>query len=162
MKVHVYSVIYTRDQVYGVLERLSGEKVPREYVSTQYRYQLASLIRISSVLTLLSRQISEDEINTRIEKARVALNQNPEDISALTTFTVSQLFRSWGMRGENTPEYAVYLGYLSDKDLYPDFAPISDSRTILGRFLKGRLEESTRPRNNGMFLKWQQYCCFQC
>ncbi len=38
MKVHVYSVIYTRDQVYGVLERLSGEKVPREYVSTQYRY----------------------------------------------------------------------------------------------------------------------------
>ncbi|OJJ55921.1 hypothetical protein ASPSYDRAFT_391773 [Aspergillus sydowii CBS 593.65] len=137
MKVHVYSVIYTRDQVYGVLERLSGEKVPREY-------------------------ISEDEINTRIEKARVALNQNPEDISALTTFTVSQLFRSWGMRGENTPEYAVYLGYLSDKDLYPDFAPISDSRTMLGRFLKGRLEESTRPRNNGMFLKWQQYCCFQC
>lgn len=35
--------------------------------------------------------------------------------------TVSQLFFSWGIRGDNTPENAAYLGYLSGKDLYPEF-----------------------------------------
>ncbi|PLB43351.1 NAD(P)-binding protein [Aspergillus steynii IBT 23096] len=95
-KVHVYNEIYTRNQVYEVLERHSGEKIPREY-------------------------ISENEVNTRIEEARTALNKNHKDGDALSTFTVSQLFRSWGIRGENTPEYAAYLGYLNGKDLYPDF-----------------------------------------
>jgi len=27
---------------------------------------------------------------------------------------------SWGVRGDNTPEYAKYLGYLTSKELYPD------------------------------------------
>lgn len=67
------------------------------------------------------RQISEEEVNLRIEEAHAILHRNPTDIDALSTFTVSQLFRSWGIRGENTPEYAEYLGYLSGKDLYPDF-----------------------------------------
>lgn len=28
--------------------------------------------------------------------------------------------RSWGIRGDNTPEHAKYLGYLDAKELYPD------------------------------------------
>lgn len=32
---------------------------------------------------------------------------------------------SWGIRGDNTPEYAKYLGYLTSKELYPDFQPTS-------------------------------------
>lgn len=31
---------------------------------------------------------------------------------------------SWGARGDNTPEYAKYLGYLTTKDLYPDLQGI--------------------------------------
>lgn len=27
---------------------------------------------------------------------------------------------SWGVRGDNTPEYAKFLGYLTSKELYPD------------------------------------------
>lgn len=30
-----------------------------------------------------------------------------------------------GIRGDNTPEYARYLGYLDGKELYPDFEGIS-------------------------------------
>lgn len=30
-----------------------------------------------------------------------------------------QYLRSWGLRGDNTPENAEYLGYVSAKDLYP-------------------------------------------
>ena len=29
--------------------------------------------------------------------------------------------RSWGVRGDNTPESARYLGYLVADDLYPGF-----------------------------------------
>lgn len=28
---------------------------------------------------------------------------------------------SWGIRGDNTAEYAKYLGYVTSKELYPDF-----------------------------------------
>lgn len=27
---------------------------------------------------------------------------------------------TWGIRGDNTPEHAAYLGYLDAKPLYPD------------------------------------------
>ncbi len=27
---------------------------------------------------------------------------------------------SWGIRGDNTPAYAKYLGYVTSKALYPD------------------------------------------
>lgn len=33
--------------------------------------------------------------------------------------------KSYDIMGENTPEYARYLGYLIGKDLYPDFKGIS-------------------------------------
>ena len=32
----------------------------------------------------------------------------------------NQYLISMGIRGDNTPEYAKYLGYLTSKDLYPD------------------------------------------
>lgn len=38
---------------------------------------------------------------------------------------VNQYWYSMGVRGDNTPEYARYLGYLDGKELYPDFEPIS-------------------------------------
>ena len=31
--------------------------------------------------------------------------------------------RSWGVRGDNTPENAAYLGFLDARELYPDFVP---------------------------------------
>lgn len=32
--------------------------------------------------------------------------------------------RSWGVRGDNTPENAKYLGFLDARELYPDFKPV--------------------------------------
>jgi hypothetical protein len=95
-KVHVYNEVYTRNQVYDLLEKLSGEKLERRY-------------------------ISEEDAYARVKEARAALKKDPTDGSALGALTISQLFFSWGIRGDNTPEYAEYLGYLSGKDLYPDF-----------------------------------------
>ncbi|KAK4935256.1 hypothetical protein LTR66_015480 [Elasticomyces elasticus] len=94
-KVHVFNEVHTRNQVYDLLESVSGERLNRQY-------------------------ISEAEVKERLEKARHALDQNQTDGSALAMLTVSQLFFSWGIRGDNTPENAAYLGYMSGKDLYPD------------------------------------------
>lgn len=35
-----------------------------------------------------------------------------------------QYLYSDGIRGDNSPTYAGYLGYLKVSDLYPDFEPI--------------------------------------
>ncbi|KAI9929393.1 hypothetical protein ASPWEDRAFT_111376 [Aspergillus wentii DTO 134E9] len=95
-RVHVYNEVYTRNQVYDLLENLSGEVLERDY-------------------------ISEADAKARVEEARTVLEQNPADFTAFAKLSTSQLFYSWGIRGDNTPEYADYLGYLSGKDLYPDF-----------------------------------------
>ncbi|KAL5355509.1 NAD(P)-binding protein [Aspergillus floccosus] len=95
-RVHVYNEVLTRNQVYEKIESVAGEQLPRNYVS-------------------------EDEVLARIENARTSVNQNPSDLGAVGALTTTQLFYSWGIRGDNTPEYAQYLGYLDGKGLYPDF-----------------------------------------
>ena len=41
------------------------------------------------------------------------------------------------VRGDNTPEYAQYLGYLGAAELYPDFVPLT-FRGYLQEVLDGR------------------------
>jgi hypothetical protein len=44
---------------------------------------------------------------------------------------------SWGIRGDNNPAYAKYLGYISSKELYPDFEPV-DFRDYLKSVVEGK------------------------
>lgn len=47
---------------------------------------------------------------------------------------------SWGIRGDNNPEYAKYLGYITSKELYPDFKPVDYEEyleTVCGGTAKG-------------------------
>ncbi|KAF2177089.1 isoflavone reductase [Zopfia rhizophila CBS 207.26] len=114
-KVHVYNEVYTQNQVYDLLEKLSGEKLERRY-------------------------ISEEEVRARIQEARDTLKQNPVDSGALFMVTTYQLLLSWGIRGDNTPENASYLGYLNGKDLYPDFQFIKFEdyvKEVLNEKIKG-------------------------
>ncbi|KAM3513354.1 hypothetical protein MY11210_003038 [Beauveria gryllotalpidicola] len=95
-RVHVYNEVLTRNQVYDLVEKLSGETLERKY-------------------------ITEDEIISRIEEARSNLEANPASLDAFIQLSTNQLLLSWAIRGDNTPEYAQYLGYLDGKELYPDF-----------------------------------------
>ncbi|KAL4908830.1 hypothetical protein BDW74DRAFT_187335 [Aspergillus multicolor] len=91
-RVHVYEA-YTQNKFYDVIERLSGEKLERQYVSTE----------------------------------------GPPFIAA-------RLFYSWGIRGDDTPENAEYLGYLNRKELYQDFKYINLEdyfRDVLAGKVKG-------------------------
>ncbi|KAL2793051.1 NAD(P)-binding protein [Aspergillus keveii] len=95
-RVHVYNELLTRNEVYDKVEALAGEQLPRSYVS-------------------------EEQVLARIDNARKELDENPSDLTAIGALTTTQLFCSWGIRGDNTPEYAQYLGYLDGKELYPEF-----------------------------------------
>lgn len=50
----------------------------------------------------------------------MVLDGGSTDYMATVRVWSLQYARSWGIRGDNTPEHARYLGYLISKDLYPD------------------------------------------
>ncbi|CCF44437.1 isoflavone reductase [Colletotrichum higginsianum] len=102
-KVFAYTDLRTHNEVYDLIEKLSGEKIEREYLS--------------------SEQI----------EAEIANKDNIDRLSVL------QFQKSWDLRGDNTPEYARYLGYQVAKDLYPDFKGIS-FEDYCKEALEGRLK----------------------
>ncbi|KAH8691396.1 isoflavone reductase family protein [Talaromyces proteolyticus] len=94
-KVFAYNEVLTRNQVYDILERRSGEEMERRYVS------------------------EEEAINT-VQTLTEAWKQSPGDINAGFALAMGEYFYSWGIRGDNRPEFAKYLGYLDCRELYPD------------------------------------------
>lgn len=93
--VFVFNELWTSNHIYDLLEKLSGEKVLRKYTSAE-------------------------EYERLIMEANAKLDENPKDFRARGQKVLAQYCLSWGIRGENTPEYAKYLGYLDGKKLYPD------------------------------------------
>ncbi|GJD04558.1 isoflavone reductase family protein [Colletotrichum higginsianum] len=87
-KVFAYTELLSQNDVYGLVERLSGERVEREYWSAE-------------------------DMESRLDEAK-------NDEANIHKLSVLQYRKSWGLRGDNTPEYARYLGYQIGKDLYPD------------------------------------------
>lgn len=56
-----------------------------------------------------------EEIETNVAKCREAGSRVDQ---AQAQF---EYYNSWGVRGDNTPECAKYLGYVSFEELYPGF-----------------------------------------
>lgn len=93
--VLAYSELWKPNDVYDLLEKLSGETIPRTY-------------------------ISEQQLRDQLAQAEEGIKQNPTSIKFGLTKVMTEYQISWGARGDNTPEYAKFLGYLTSKELYPD------------------------------------------
>ncbi|OHW97634.1 isoflavone reductase family protein [Colletotrichum incanum] len=96
--VFAYTEVLTHNQVYDLLEGLSGEKLERRYVPAE----------------AIEASIAEVE----------AKHPSPDSMD----FVVLAQYQYWyscGVRGDNTPENARYLGYLVAQELYPDLKGIS-------------------------------------
>lgn len=66
-------------------------------------------------------QISNEDAMARVVSAQNAAEATGlEDKGAQSTLAAAQYTYSTYMRGDNTPEYARYLGYLDGEELYPD------------------------------------------
>ncbi|PSK56826.1 Valine--tRNA ligase [Elsinoe australis] len=100
--VFVYNELFTRNQVRDELEKISSEKIPRNYVSYE----------------TLKTSLEEAEKNL---KASGAVTGSSEHYQLSVPKMMAQYQISWGIEGHNTPEWAEYLGYINSKDLYPDF-----------------------------------------
>lgn len=113
-QVFAYGEVLTQNQVWDIVEKASGEKVERNYVSNE-------------------------EVNKRVAAGREALAAAPDDMSKIMGLIAPEYHLSWGIRGDNTPEYAKYLGYLDARDLYPDL-----QHTKFSEFIEAALEEKEK------------------
>ncbi|KAK7403059.1 hypothetical protein QQX98_011170 [Neonectria punicea] len=94
--VFAHSEVRTQEDIFTLLEQASGETIPREYQSRA-------------------------EVEAASAAAREAYDGKQErSFADMLVLTVAQYPNSMWLRGDNTPEAAAYLGYLSGKELYPD------------------------------------------
>lgn len=114
--VLAYDEVWTPSQVYAKLEQLSGEQLPRE-------------------------SISEEQLRNQLQDSNRALEQEggAGNYSSFLNKVMAEYQISWGVRGDNTPEYAKYLGYLTTKELYPDFDFVP-FETFLREVLDGKMK----------------------
>ncbi|PYH80200.1 aromatic alcohol reductase [Aspergillus brunneoviolaceus CBS 621.78] len=109
--VLAYNEVKTQNEIYDLLEEISEEKIQRNY-------------------------IPEETIYTRVLAARQSSETYPFDPIKFIPRYLAEYQLSWGLRGDNTPEYAKYLGYVTSKELYPDFTP-TDFREYLETVVRG-------------------------
>lgn len=83
--------------------------------------------------------MSAESIITSINHFRELIKQGKTDYFTKLGLYWMQYLYSSGIRGDNTLEYAEYLGYVKASDLYPDFKP-----TTYREFLKEVLEGKAR------------------
>ncbi|TQN64411.1 Isoflavone reductase-like protein [Colletotrichum shisoi] len=113
--VFVYNEAWTQQQIFDKVEELSGEKLERNYQSAE-------------------------ELQAQIDQLKKPGEEEPTDFKTLSWLWTLQYKYSWGVRGDNSPESAEYLGYLSGKELYPDVDFIS-FETYLKDLLAGKAKK---------------------
>ncbi|BDD59645.1 hypothetical protein MPDQ_001772 [Monascus purpureus] len=109
--VFAYNVVMTQNEIYSLLEEISGEKIERHYIPPEAIYH-------------------------RVLAARQSSETYPFDSIKFIPRYIAEYQLSWGIRGDNNPEYAKYLGYITCKELYPDFEP-TDIREYLESVVQG-------------------------
>ncbi|KAJ7174384.1 isoflavone reductase family protein [Mycena filopes] len=90
--------VLSQNEIFKTMEELSGEKIERKYLS------------------------AESVIAKRAEHA-AAHKADPDNFLSWLQLVQQDYNYNKFVRGDNTPEYAKYLGYLDTKELYPEFRP---------------------------------------
>ncbi|KAJ9364962.1 isoflavone reductase family protein [Paecilomyces variotii] len=98
--VYTWGDVLTENEIFSIVEELSGEKIDRNYVSAE-------------------------TIEKQVQETVAALSENPEDPAKRIPVYISQYKYSKYVRQDNSPWYAKFLGYLDARELYPDLKPIS-------------------------------------
>ena len=92
--VLVYNELWTQNAIWDALSRISGEEIPKNY---------------NSIANLQST----------IASAQATVDAGSSEYPDLIRLIGAQYAYSWGVRGDNTPDYARFLGYVTSKELYP-------------------------------------------
>jgi hypothetical protein len=134
--VFAYNTVMTQNQIYDLMEEISHEKLERNYVS-----RLNSIFDLVTSFTDPLYQVADDAIYALVSECRLSAVSSSADPTGSYPLMLAEHKLSWGIRGDNNPEYAKYLGYLTSKELYPDFEPTPFSdylRSVVGGKGEGR------------------------
>ncbi|KAJ7687134.1 hypothetical protein B0H17DRAFT_939633 [Mycena rosella] len=110
--VVTYSDVLSENEIFGLMEEMSGEVIHRKYVSG-------------------------NEIIDSRARHQATLKMEPDNRPVRFVSMKEDYIYSKYVRGDNTPEYAAYLGYLDARELYPDFRPRS-FKDFIAELLEGK------------------------
>lgn len=91
---------------------------------------------------MLRAQMTEEAIRQGLANAA---SSGPQGVQMAILLNY---YLSWGIRGDNTPEYAKYLGYLIAQELYPDFKPRT-FEAFVQELLSGQAEKVYGSKGQG-------------
>ncbi|KAJ7639900.1 hypothetical protein B0H17DRAFT_1216760 [Mycena rosella] len=121
--VVTYSDVLSENDIFKLLEEMSGE-------------------------TIQPKHVSADEIIAARVRAAAKVKAEPANRMAhMMTFITDYQYSKY-VRGDNTPTYAAYLGYLDARELYPDFRPRS-FKEYVGELLEGKAVKPYQFKNWG-------------
>lgn len=103
------------------------------YVAQTFRHKW---VNMPNIFFFPRAQVPEETICSRMAAARQASETYPFDPRKFIPRYMAEYQFSCGIRGDNNPEYAKYLGYHTTQDLYPDFKP-TDFREYLESVIRG-------------------------
>ncbi|KAJ4190403.1 hypothetical protein NW755_005545 [Fusarium falciforme] len=116
-RVFAYTEALSMNEMWDTMAKASGETPAKDY-------------------------ISEAEVNQVIKETRQRLDASPkpvthpDNIMDIANYNMGQYRISWCIRGDNTPEYADYLGYVDFWNLFPNF-PRGRSLTEFYQYVLG-------------------------
>ncbi|KAJ6472497.1 isoflavone reductase family protein [Mycena sanguinolenta] len=113
--VATYGDVLSENQIIAIMEEMSGEKIGER------------------------QHISADEIIATRAEAATNVRAKPDDWTAQTLVFIADYTYSKYVRGDNTPSYAKYLGYLDARELYPEFQPRT-FKAFVAELQEGKVE----------------------
>ncbi|KAE8347225.1 hypothetical protein BDV24DRAFT_146772 [Aspergillus arachidicola] len=100
--VFAYTEVLSMNEIWDTMARVTGEEPVKNYVSLAEIYEIIETCR------------------KRLENSAHGM-MHPDNIMDCANYNMGEYRISWCVRGDNTPEYAEYLGYLDFWKMFPDF-----------------------------------------
>lgn len=130
--VFCYGELLSQDELFDKMEELSGEIIEREYVRLLPDCLFSFWTPLCVVKWMnedywlyFADKVSPDQLLALCDATKVSFRYDLSDMKQAMTVIGLEYSYSKFVRGDNSPEYAKYLGYLDARDLYPDFVPRS-------------------------------------
>ncbi|PYI09371.1 isoflavone reductase family protein [Aspergillus sclerotiicarbonarius CBS 121057] len=101
-RVFAYTEVLSMNDIWDVMATASGEMLLKDYVSEA---------EIKEIIKACGKRLQQSSESVT----------HPSNIMDIANYNMGQYRISWCLRGDNTPEYADYLGYLDFWKLFPDF-----------------------------------------
>lgn len=130
-----YNETRTQLDTYAIIEKLSGETIPRNFVS---RGELEAEIA---------------EALPQLQKSGMDLRSGEGAVIAFKAIG-RQYMLSLGIRGDNTPEKAKELGYVTSKELWPEMGFVK-YEDFLKDVVEGRAKPVYEDQREGYQQAWE-------